>query len=115
MGHIGSSLRIAQALLYMVTIASGITCCITMGWATKLLSGQCVLYADTVFLSPVNNTLRLDLTKTTWGSASMCSYCTFSAVVAVIYAIIWFWFYILMSDWKGGLNIQQYFLAIEDG
>ncbi|ELU12892.1 hypothetical protein CAPTEDRAFT_198692 [Capitella teleta] len=118
MGYIGSSLRIAQALLYLVTLASGITCCICMGVTSKLLNDQCVLYAKTVFYPPQNNTLKLDLALTSWGSGNVCSYCTFSAVMAVIYAIIWFWFYILMSDWKegfSGLRLQHYFLAIEDG
>jgi hypothetical protein len=59
-------------------------------------------------LSPqVNQTVQVDQALTVWGSVELCYYCVFTSVVATIYAIIWLWFFLLLSNWKFNLDFEK--------
>ena len=38
--------------------------------------------------------------ETVWGDAVKCNFCVFAAVCGSIMAIMWFWFYLLLSNFR---------------
>ena len=95
-----SALRIAHVGLYVLTFTAGLMTCLGLGWATKILNQNCLLYSTMHLTKAPNDTIQLDVIQSHWGAPSICSYCIYSCSCIVSYAIIWFWFYLLLSDWK---------------
>ena len=95
-----TALRIALVLLHLLTVAGGFMTGIGMGWTTRIFSDRCILFSEMVIGLSKNQTISLDIDETTWGNLNICYYCTFATGMASIYAIIWFWFYFLLSEWE---------------
>lgn len=97
---VDTALRIALVLLHLLTIVSGFMTSIGLGWATRIFGDRCILYSNMVVGLSKNSTVTLDYEQTEWGNLNMCYYVTFCTGVAAIYAIIWYWFYFLLSEWE---------------
>ena len=96
---VDTALRFVLVGLHIVTVAGGFMTAIGLGWTTRIFADRCVLYADMSITAGKNSSVTLNYEETEWGNINVCYYCTFSTGVAAIYAIIWFWFYFLLSDW----------------
>ena len=94
-------LQMTQLVLYVTTFATGLIVSLSLGWTVVILDGHCLLGSD-MFIQEItpNTSFRLVEEHTTWGSLSMCSYCTYTSVCAAIYSVIWIWCYLLVSDWS---------------
>jgi hypothetical protein len=96
--------RIVVAVLQIVVFAACLTIGLALGWVTSDF-GNCVLYTSMTLNKDENGTLSVDRDKTHWMSLSTCSYVTYTGVSAAIYAIIWCWFYLLISEWGSKLTV----------
>lgn len=95
-------LRVAQVVAMALAVTSGLASGIGLGWTTYIFDYNCVLSADLVYTVGANQTVFLDKDETNFGSIQACHYCTFGPVVATIYAVMWFWFFLFLSDWEKG-------------
>ena len=96
------SSRYIQIAVNVCTVIAGFCSFLPLGYVWKYFAGQCVLYANldiTVDVaSDQNKTVKIDRQTSVWGDSTDCNYTTFAAVVAVIHAFIWCWYFLLMKS-----------------
>lgn len=100
-------LRFLQIGLQAGIMGSGLLVCLPLWWSVRIFNENCPLYSNIAVSVSANRTLSLDQGTSVWGGTSSCLFCTFTAVTAVIYALIWFWFFILMTDWGKKTLIKE--------
>ncbi|KAI0234931.1 hypothetical protein LSAT2_014692 [Lamellibrachia satsuma] len=83
-------------LLALCVFVFGLMTSVSLGWTRRILNGGCLL-AGSVRVSwhRGNSTVRLTDSDTAVGGTA-CSYCVFANVAVIIYAIVWFWFYVFL-------------------
>lgn len=110
---------------------SGFITCFSLGKITHGYGEHCVLYAEIAFESPTtarppllpipvtkptdpNSTVysievkvqnQIDLTNTEWGTNRMCSFCQFTPLMSMIFALCWIMFFIMCGP--GGAGYQS--------
>ena len=95
-----TKLRLATVCLYILSLVTTLVTCISLGWSVRIFTDQCPLYAK-MDLKKTNQNDTLEWRDdTTWGSLVVCNFCIFGAVCGAILAITWFWFYLLLSNFK---------------
>ena len=96
--------NLAQILLYVAIFVFGLMVCLPIGILTRDFNGECVLYSHMRLLPLTNGSLLLDADSgaTSWGSIEQCYVCTFSGAFACIFAIVWFWFFLLCTEKQKG-------------
>ena len=87
--------------------------CISLGWDVRIFGDNCILYSHMGVQTRLMTFLDISLTE--WGPISICYYCIFSSVMGIIYAIIWFWFYILLSKWETTSDATEQVVNIQQG
>lgn len=59
-----------------------------------------------------NKTLTISLKKTVWGSNSMCSFCQFTPVMSMIFALSWGVFFTICSKGGSGYPSDMYVIVV---
>ena len=92
-------LRTYQILVFLVSGTAGLVVSIAVGWTSKIVKGQCVLYSNMALKKTANGSIHLSMEGSQWGTLTQCQFSTFCPVGLTIYCVIWMWFYIFLSDW----------------
>ena len=82
-------------ILYTGVFGLGLGVSVALARSMSIFSG-CVLNCEMAVMTDVNGTVILDR-NTIWGPTENCWYAVSIGIVAVVVAVIWFWFYALKS------------------
>ena len=107
-------LRVTQMTCQLAAVLFGLMTTLGAAWASTVIEYKCPLHANmSIEITPsedpddTRDVLTVNMPASVFGKNSVCQYTTFLPAVTSIYAIIWFWFYILLNNWNRQERKQQ--------
>lgn len=92
-------LRLVQIVLHSLCLIASLGTSLSLGWSVRVYYNYCPLYTQVQLEWATNHTLRVG-PGTVWQAVTLCNFAIYTAACGAILAIMWFWFYLLLSNFK---------------
>lgn len=89
---------ILQIALNVLLFVFGLATCISLGTIYNYFGSECILFANLNMRLTTNSSVKINDENSKWGSQDVCDYTTYVAVVSVVHAFIWTWFFLHMRS-----------------